>query len=196
MKRSGCKPGDAVYITRGAGLGNALGMARLAGMPDAAFPEGAYRPQARLDAGLLLRDFASCCMDSSDGLLATLDQLMRVNGCGFVIEREWQDLLSPEVAKFCAATRTPAWLMSGGPHGEFELVFAVRPERETAMLEAAKAKGISLVRVGKVQEHQAVAWTGRSIDVAHLRNLLYEVGGDLKRYLAEFLAFGAKNNLT
>jgi len=196
MKRSGCRPGDTVYITRGAGSGNALGLARLTGMPDAAFPEELYRPQARLDAGLTLRDFASCCMDSSDGLLATLDQLMRINNCGFCIERPWHELLSPEVARFCTATRTPAWLMSAGPHGEFELVFAVRPEREAALLEEAKARGIALVRVGSVQERQAVSWAGGNLDVAFLRNLLYEVGGDLKRYLTEFLAFGAKNGLT
>ena len=39
----------------------------------------------RLREGELLRGVASCCMDTSDGFVATIDQLARINEVGFRI---------------------------------------------------------------------------------------------------------------
>ncbi|UCC43231.1 MAG: hypothetical protein JSU65_08770, partial [Candidatus Zixiibacteriota bacterium] len=44
LTRQGLASGDAVFTTGGMGGGNALGLVRLAGMPDDAFPESSYRP--------------------------------------------------------------------------------------------------------------------------------------------------------
>jgi len=197
ITRCGCKPEDALFITGGVGAGNALGLVRLANMPDDYFPEESYRPVARLKEGQLLRNYASCFMDTSDGLLTTLDQLMRLNGLGFIIHCDWEKILSPQVLEFCNHTKTPHWLMTAGPHGEFELLFTIPSKEENEFLAEAQSHGINPIRLGRVQQTPVVSLVLPSgqrvdVDVAPLRNLLYTVEGDLKRFLKEFRAFGKK----
>jgi thiamine-monophosphate kinase len=197
MMRRGCKPGDAVFVTDGVGLGNAFALVRLGGYPDDYFPEKSYRPIANLAEGRIVREFASCCMDSSDGLLATLDQLMRINQLGFAIDGDWEKILAPKVMEFCQHTHTPPWLMAAGPHGEFKLVFTV-PERSVdSFLMHAQSKGFSPIHIGSVQKTPAISLlltNGKKIDVdvAPLRNLLYDLKGDVQRYLKEFRDIGRK----
>ncbi len=197
ISRRGCKPGDAVFVTDGIGMGNALGLVRLGGYPDDYFPERLYRPIANLKQGQVLREYASCCMDTSDGLLTTLDQLTRINGVGFEIHCDWIKILAPEVLEFCEHTQSPHWLMAAGPHGEFKLVFTVPENSVDSLLAVADSKGLNLIRIGKVQITPVVSLKLTSgkrveIDMAPLRNLLYTAGGDMQRYIDEFRAFGKK----
>ena len=200
MTRRGCRPGDVVYASGPVGMGNALGLVRLAGLPDKLFPEDLYRPASRHAHGRLLRDFATCCMDSSDGLFATLDQLMRINGVGFRIECDWQSVLAAPALELGRRTGTPGWAFAAAPHGEFELVATVPPSRVQAFLAAAAAQGKQFLRLGVVQGKPVttlVFRSGRAVDVdlAPFRNLLFEVGGDLKRFQAEFLQLGVRLGL-
>jgi thiamine-monophosphate kinase len=195
LTRLGASVGDAVFLSGLAGTGNALGLARLTGLPDDAFPEEGYRPTAELAMGRLLRGFASSCMDTSDGVLATLDQMMRVNGTGFVVDCNCSRLLEPKVLELCRSTSTPAWLMAAGPHGEFRLLFTVPAERVTPFLAATSREGLAPVSLGTVQEKRAISMATAAggmvdVDVARLRNLLYEVGDDMGRLVAEFVAVG------
>jgi len=200
LTRMGCLPGDIVYATGPLGIGNALGLVRLAGLPDVLFPETSYRPEARIPEGEFIAGYARSCMDSSDGLVATLDTMARLNGVGFAVECDWQKLLAPEVLRLCEATKTPKWLMTAGPHGEFELIFAVPPDHEAGYMAAARKHGFAPVRLGRVQERQALTYhlgsgVAKDVDGAFLRNLLSEVGGDMKRYLQEFFAYGKRLGL-
>ncbi|UCG43108.1 MAG: thiamine-monophosphate kinase [candidate division WOR-3 bacterium] len=200
MTRRGCRPGDSVYITGRVGTGNALGLVRLSGMPDELFPEQSYRPQARTREARLLRRYAGCCMDTSDGLLATLDQLMRLNRVGFEIRGRWSDLVDPRVLEVCAQAKVPAWLTAAGPHGEFELVLTVSAEQEPEMLRNVSENDMTLVKVGLVHERADIHVRLKSgeeviLDVARMRNLLDEVEGDARRYLTEFLALGKEYGL-
>ncbi|HTW90205.1 MAG TPA: thiamine-phosphate kinase, partial [bacterium] len=200
MTRRGCRPGDVVYVSGPVGMGNALGFVRLAGLPDKLLPEELYRPASRLAHGRLLRDFATCCMDSSDGLLATLDQLMRINSIGFTIDCAWDRLLAPEAIQLCRGTGTPFWSMTAAPHGEFELVATVPPEKEAGLLAAARTQGMNFLRLGTVEEKPGLvlklpSGKAAAVDAAPFRNLLFTVGADMKRYMREFLALGAAMGL-
>ena len=197
MTREGCKVGDHVFVTSGVGIGNALGLVRLTKSSDSCFPEKLYRPTARLKEGEVLRRHASCCMDTSDGLLTTLDQLMRINGSGFEVNCDWDVILAPPVLKLCEATKTPHWLMTAGPHGEFELVFTIPDRKVDSFLKQARSQGLSPIRLGSVRKPRAISLvltSGQRVDVdmAPLRNLLQKVDGDLERYVREFKAFGEK----
>ena len=197
MTRCGCKPGDALFVTGGIGVGNALGLVRLRNDPDALFSESLYRPRARIREAQTIRNYATCCMDTSDGLLTTLDQLMRLNGFGCAIDCDWSTILAPEVLEFCNRTGTPHWFMTAGPHGEFELVFTVPKERVKPFRAEVQVEGINALQLGRVQESPDISLILPServvgVDVAPLRNLLYEVDGDLKRFLHEFEALGKK----
>jgi thiamine-monophosphate kinase len=200
LKRFGCAAGDSLYVSGPVGAGNALGLIRLAGLPDKLFPEELYRPASRLAQGRLLRECASCCMDSSDGLLATLDQLMRINDTGLSIECPWEELVAPPALRLCQSTGTPAWSMAAGPHGEFELVAAVPPAKEAAFRSAVQVQGMSFTRIGTVKKEAGLLFRLRSgeqvpVDAAPFRNLLFAVGTDMRRYLREFLAIGAAMKL-
>jgi thiamine-monophosphate kinase len=200
LTRRGCSAGDAVYASGRLGTGNALGLARLAGLPEQAFPEELYRPAPRIAEGRLAREYATCCMDSSDGLFATLDQLMRINDIGFRIDCDWQNVLAAPALELARKTGTPGWAFAAAPHGEFELVATVAPAREKEFLAGASAQGRQFVRLGTVQEKfvtTLVFPSGRTVDadLAPFRNLLFELGGDLKRFQAEFLQLGVKMGL-
>jgi thiamine-monophosphate kinase len=195
VTRIGCKPGDIVYATGPMGVGNALGFVRLTGCPEEMFPEKNYRPEARLAQGQIIREYASCCMDTSDGLFTTLDQLMRLNGAGFLVDCNWKTLIAPEAFALCDKTQTPPWAMLAGPHGEFELVFTVPTKKVVAFTERAEKEGMNLTKIGDVQQQSQLTLLLPSskkvkIDMSVLRNLLQAVDGDLKKYVIEFLACG------
>ncbi|MEW6607884.1 MAG: thiamine-phosphate kinase [bacterium] len=189
MRRYGCKSGDIVFTTGGMGIGNALAMQKITHLADSL--ESDYRPVARLKESQLIREYASSCMDSSDGLLATLDQLMRLNGLGFEIDYHWQQILAPKALEFCNRTRTPYWWMLGGLHGEFELVFTIPAHKKDDFLTIAQSKSIIPIQLGKVQESTEISLTLASqrkivIDTTTIRNLLYTVGGDWQTLIQEF----------
>jgi thiamine-monophosphate kinase len=193
LTRRGVEPGDTAYLSGPAGVGNALGLARLGGLPDQLFPEESYRPVARLEFGRALRGLASACMDTSDGVLATLDQLMRLNGLGFEVDCRWEEILAPDVVELCDATGTPPWMMLAGPHGEFELVFTIAEDRLAELKSVMPRSG--MIRLGRVQAREAVTLVlaggdTTDIDMAAVRNLLETSEGDLTRYVAELRHLG------
>jgi thiamine-monophosphate kinase len=197
ISRVGIKAGDAVFLSGGAGKGNAMGLVRMAKLPEKYFPERFYRPIARVKEGQLIRDYASSCMDTSDGLLITLDQLLRINNKGFIIEVDWKDILAPEVLKFCEIAKVPAWFMTAGIHGEFELVFTVPSSRVNSFLREANSIDFNPIYLGYVQQKPSLEFILLSkkkveIDMAPLRNLWSSNGNDLKRLIQEFHYWGKK----
>ncbi len=147
MMRVGCRPGDVVFSTGRFGAGNAFALLSLAGDPSGA---DAFRPCARLREGISLREVASCCMDTSDGMLSTLDQLGRLNSVGFILDGVWDRFISPEAEAIARVKGVHSWALCAGPHGEFELVFAVPTHKVAAMQEAASRAGWTPVRLGTV----------------------------------------------
>lgn len=89
LRRSGAKPGDIVYVTGElGGAAAALARADLIHVDDELDPLVAryYKPQARLDAGVQLRDYASSAIDVSDGLLQDLQHLSSKSGVAMEID--------------------------------------------------------------------------------------------------------------
>ncbi len=197
MIRVGCQVGDVVFLSGSAGWGNALGLVRLSQLPEEYFPEKLYRPRARIKEGRLIRRYATCCMDSSDGLLITLDQLLRLNNLGFIIEADWRKILAEDVYSLCEKTAIPHWFMAAGIHGEFELVFTIPSEKARAFLQAAKDIGFLPIQLGVVQQKSDLtlvlpAGKKAEIDMAPLRNLWASGGTGLKRLMQEHHACGKK----
>jgi thiamine monophosphate kinase len=89
-------------------------------------------------------------MDTSDGALTTLDELMLRSGVGFRLTVPVTRLLHPAAAHFARTFRLPAWVPLAGPHGEFELVFTIPQSRLESFREASEAAGIDCLRLGVV----------------------------------------------
>ncbi|MEJ2615277.1 MAG: thiamine-phosphate kinase, partial [Ignavibacteriaceae bacterium] len=79
ISRIGCRPGDILYSTNFLGRGNAFAISRFFNRGNKKFE---FLPQSGINYCRLIKDYASACMDTSDGVLSTLDQLMRLNNLG------------------------------------------------------------------------------------------------------------------
>ncbi len=127
-------------------------------------------------------------MDTSDGLLATLDQLMRLNGVKVRITQPLEHLLHPRAEEVRRAVDLPAFPFIAGHHGEFELVFTIPPSRRAQLRQAAEGIGWAPLEIGRVEEGTGLFLGGKPVDGARVRNLLSDVGGNLQAYLEGLLA--------
>jgi thiamine-monophosphate kinase len=180
LRRVGLHAGDTVFVAGPAGLGGALAAARWLRVQG--FTEDDYAPPARIAAGVALRGVASAAMDTSDGLIATLDQLARLNGVGICIEAPLCGLLHPKVEALRAAARLPAFAFLASYHGEFELVFAVPPDRLDRLDGLRLTLGAEPLRIGTAFSGAGLRIGDTPIDGAKIRNLFDEVGGDPLAY--------------
>ncbi len=148
LRRDGARPGDLLCVTgtpgdAAAGLefervavSSSSAEQALAATPDARFLRDRFLfPQPRLASGVLLRDFASSCIDVSDGLLGDAGKLCAASGCGAVLQAD-QLPLSHALRAAHAPTRALELALTGGD--DYELCFTVAPQRRAA-LEAAWA---------------------------------------------------------
>lgn len=195
LTRRGCGPGDLLFASGPLGLGAAFALLQLLDRPDPSREASPlvsrtleFLPRARLREGQTLGSVASACMDTSDGMVATLDELMRVNRLGFRLHRPLEECLHPSAREVARDAGIPAWMMLAGPHGEFELLFTVRPERVRAFERSARRVAWSPLLLGRVTREPGLSapidGAQRSFDARRVRNLFGECGGDVDAYLA------------
>lgn len=198
VTRMGAHAGDRLFASGPLGIGGAFALATLQHGADGAAPPGnlpPYRPLARIREGMALRPHASCCMDSSDGVLPTLDQLSRLNGIGFRLDGPLDAILHPAAAASARASGIPPWMYLAGPHGEFELLFTVPPDRVAAFIAAAEAIDWRPLPIGVVTTEAGVTlpfgaeW--RAVDTGKVRNLYPESEGNVSKYVAGLLEMHA-----
>jgi thiamine-monophosphate kinase len=191
LTRRGCTAGDRLFTSGRLGLGAAFALAQLRPALRENRAGLHYQPQARLLEGQLLRRFATCCIDTSDGAIPALDELMQLNGVGFRLERPVRELLHPGAALVASEASLPAWTLLAGPHGEFELIFTVPEARCEDLSRAAASRGWHPLEIGVVVGEPGLQLElyGRRtpLDTARVRNLFLEVGGDAEAYIAELL---------
>ena len=185
LMRVRCKPGEVLFCTGLLGAGNAFAAIQMMGSVRADLPP--YRPVARLQEGRSLRSCASICMDTSDGLVATLDQLGRLNNCGFHLEKGWENHLAPEALRIAGIAGLSPWTLFAGPHGEFELVFTVPTHKIPALHNAAEEARWVPVRLGVVTEDPglSIADWGKlnPDDLASIRNHPLRNKADIQAFL-------------
>jgi thiamine-monophosphate kinase len=188
LSRIGCTPGDILFATDRLGIGNAYVFSLLHAKER---PAIRYQPIARLKEGISLVGLATACMDTSDGVLSTLDQLMRLNKVGFELSPEWESSLDHSGRELARSYGIPAWLLLAGQHGEFELIFTI-PERgkEDFIHMASKVHWLPR-EIGTVIREPEIrlplSGTMTTIDTARIRNLDPSHNGSAESYLTALL---------
>lgn len=194
MLRTGGRPGDHLFVSGSLGLGSVFAAEALAGPSDG--PGLSFRPIARLREGQHIRTFASCCMDTSDGAIATLDELMLRNGFGVQLTRPVSELLHPAAAAWTERAGVPAWIPLAGPHGEFELVFSVPPTRLDSFRSAMSDAGILFLPLGIAREEPGLVLApedgSRRLETAAIRNLGPRAAEDPRRYVAQVMSLESR----
>ena len=190
MMRRGIRPGDLLYCTGPMGGGNAFAASMLTHLSS----PPAFRPTARLHEGLAIRGVAVACMDSSDGLLATLDQLARTNDAGFDLSPSWPRALDPSALRCAREMEIPPWVFLAGPHGEFELVFTLREGYAPRQGEEVTVGGVPCMYLGRATQERGVRLPGTgSFSADHLaaiRDLDPPDGRGIRDYLKKLLTIG------
>ncbi|MCS7117924.1 MAG: thiamine-phosphate kinase [Thaumarchaeota archaeon] len=122
------------------------------------------RPVARVKEGLVLSRYARCMIDSSDGLAATLGELVELNGVGFLIDSPPTDPLALEYAE--AFGLDPYRLVFEGGE-EYELLFTFDPQDERVIREELADVGCELHVVGSVTGDGKIRaiWNDREVEV-------------------------------
>lgn len=183
--RVGCQTGDLLYVSGRLGTGNAYALGKI-------FPrkerEGLiYRPAARLREGIALCGLATSCMDTSDGAIATMDELIRMNGLGIELDGGWIDALGPQSVHAAVSRNLAPWLLLAGIHGEFELMFTIHPDRQEELAQRSRNIGWRPVILGRIVAHQElrIPWNGNLVAVDHaaIRNAGANAAGDMQKYL-------------
>ncbi len=191
LTRRGAQACDRLFASGPLGLGSAFALGQLSLTGTTSNPPVPFQPLARLDWGRFLTRWASACMDTSDGMIATVDELMRVNGVGISVELPAEAVLHDVALQTARLAGLPPWTMLAGPHGEFELLFTVPSDRCSDFRVAAAAMGWHPIELGAVVPGEGFVWrlddAWTTVDTPRIRNLFGDVGGDPERFLSELL---------
>jgi thiamine-monophosphate kinase len=190
LTRISCKTGDILFSSGKLGSGNAFAISKLI-TKDNSFID--YKPLARLEYNSLLNKYASCCMDTSDGLIATLDQLMRLNDAGFELNSDWQKAIDEKALNYVKNINVPPWLLFAGQHGEFELIFTIPEKLKKSFLDEALLNNFEPIELGAVIPEKEIKIPVYNnpipINTELIRNLPNETKGDVNLYLKSLLEY-------
>lgn len=157
-QRIGITDGDYVYATGPAGMGGAYALLQLSGEGTAS-SDIVYKPEAKLAAANIIAPYATACMDTSDGFIATLDQLFRLNRATICLE-DLPGIVHPSVATLAETSGIPLLCFLAAIHGEFELCFTVAESRNEDFMSHVASFGFHPVRVGRVKANADASQAG------------------------------------
>lgn len=188
LKRMGCKAGDKIYVTGKIGRGNAYAFQKLFGKHNSKFD---YQPSAKLNWRNILHKYASSCIDTSDGIISSLDQLMRINNVGFKFRTDWEETIDQSSKQLFINNNLPLWLLLAGEHGEFELCFSIPTENKIPFLKEANQLNIKPICLAKATEDQRIIIKlnnyEQSLDTEKIRNLAFEKDFSPSQYIQKLL---------
>ena len=189
VSRIGLQNNDILYSTGFIGRGNAFAISRFFNKTSLKFN---YLPAAKIKEAGILKNYASACMDTSDGVISTLDQLMRLNNKGFLLNKDWESKLDKDSLKLANSYAIPLWLLLAGYHGEFELLFTIPQKTESEFLMKANEIKWTPVKLGIVinEPKIKIPLYGKitEIDSTRIRNLSSQLENGINLYLKSLLA--------
>jgi thiamine-monophosphate kinase len=163
LKRSGARPGDLLCVTGACGL---LGAAvayfpkkdsfhprKLTGDAERKLMDSWRRPRARVAEGRVLSEkpYATSCQDTSDGLKATIEQIMQASGVGFrVTERDVP--VDPVVRMVAELMNVEPLALTMSASSDFQLLFTLAPDDLAACRADFEATGLEFFVIGEATD--------------------------------------------
>jgi len=190
LNRRGAAAGDLIYMTGNVGAGNLeaalklysdiAALKPLLNMVHVSFP-------LRLKEAELVRKYANCCIDSSDGVYRALLDLARISNLGFIVGNiayHTQGLLA------CKLLGKPEEILFMGECGEYELIFTVPPESEPELLSDAHAQHLVFRKLGVIPgDKTMILKNGKNNLDLNGYSIFARNYRDVKEYIHEIVQF-------
>ena len=150
--RGGAQVGDNIYISGTLGDG-AAGLYELTHNPKTISErllQRFYAPQPQIELGKGLRDYATACIDISDGLIADLGHICKASGLGAQIKSDLLPVHSE--LKVNNSNHFQQWALTGGD--DYQLCFTVPEAKQPAFESWAQKNNILVSKIGNMTELQ------------------------------------------
>lgn len=201
LLRGPVAPGDFLYSTGPFGLGNATAFANVALRPKSSALadqiDQQYRPRARVAEGLFIREFASACLDTSDGGLFSFDLLGQLNSIGIEIHYS-SALFHPLALQLAKQAQVHPFLFFAAQNGEFELLFAIPENRDPDFRKKSQSAGMHFLPVGRVKDQPGLTLQQRNqilpLDLTGIENMLQD-RASAAEYILALLKFASSNKI-
>ena len=165
LLRSGAKVGDKIYVTgtlgdAKAGLESILNGSKILSLDDRQFCEEKLNyPTPKLIESEIIKDYASSCIDLSDGLLQDLSHILKASKVG--AEISLTALPFSTALKTLDKKKAQGFALAGGD--DYELLFTVSPDNELPLLKEMKGK-VSCIGIINNKLNQIIDKTGQSLE--------------------------------
>ena len=146
--RNGSKPNDIIYVsgTLGDGAAAPPQLTESTLKKNDRLIKRFYQPQPQIDLGISLRDFASACIDISDGLIADLGHLCKASEVTALINS--QALPIHDDIKQAFSEQSINWALTGGD--DYQLCFTVPSNQQVEFEQWADANNFDVNAIGNM----------------------------------------------
>jgi thiamine-monophosphate kinase len=152
LSRKGAEPGHLIYMTGFVGSGNLEAAIKLNANHKLLKPllnNYSLVLPCRIKESELIKQYATACIDSSDGLFNVLNTIADVNNVGYEISNI-PYLRDGVIA--CKILGKPKAVLALGECGEYELIFTIKKENEQAFLNTSKEMHLTFNKIGELTE--------------------------------------------
>ncbi|MBF0361309.1 MAG: thiamine-monophosphate kinase [Oligoflexia bacterium] len=174
--RSGAREGDIIYMSGEIGLGNYMAMLKLMNIkvdPTTGKPLEQKFP-LRMKESELINKYATAAIDTSDGILNTLNILADVSRVGYKVnESSFSYLREQEILS--KHFSMPPFLLFVGEAGEYELIFTIRAEDQENFLKESREHNLKFSKLGEITNiestrtlERVISAGGGSVDLTTL----------------------------
>lgn len=153
VRRSGARLGDDIYVT--GMLGDAAGGLPLVrkGDYESYLAKRYCSPEARVDAGMRLREVVNAMIDVSDGLFADLGHITEASGLGAIVDTSVVPLSMELVENVGEESAVRLGLFSGD---DYELCFTAGSDKAEAIHRISEEMNLPITRIGTMVEGEGV----------------------------------------
>lgn len=129
------------------------------------------RPEPQIELGLLLRDFATSCIDISDGLIADLNHIADSSEVGAKIYFENIPLSGEFKLNIIDTKLIVPFILSGGD--DYELCFTIPSERQTEFEKKMKVEKLAVTCIGEIEAQSGIRCM-KNDKIMDIENLGYQ----------------------